>query len=105
MGKSIFRELASTHKTYRLKRPNTSEVILENITVTAEVRGFDPALEQDGLHYHSLIEKVEEWCHERSHLMMRKQAVLSIYRWRCVERTWERSSCPHGAGAQILSSE
>lgn len=45
-----------------------------------EAKGFDPALEQDGLHYHShsLIEKVEEWCHERSHLMRRKQAVISI---------------------------
>jgi|SRR6185295_18731995 len=76
MGKSIYRELARTHKTYRLKRPNTGEVILENTTVIAEVRGFDPALEQDCLHYHSVIEKVEEWCHERSHLMVRKQALL-----------------------------
>jgi hypothetical protein len=97
MGKPIYRELACKHKTYRLKRPNPSEVLLENTTVIAEATGFDPTLEQDCLHYHSLIEKVEEeWCHERSHFMMHKQVVLSIYRWKCVERSCERSSCSHG---------
>ena len=50
MEKPNFRELARTHKTYRLKRPNPSEVILENTTVMAEARGFDPALEQDRLY-------------------------------------------------------
>lgn len=54
---------------------------------------------------HSSIEKVEGWCHERSHIVMRKQAVLSVHRWRCVERTWEWSSRSHGAVPRMLRSE